>query len=281
VKRVALVLTIFLITNCGTEEPEADGVIPVLMEVGGEPSWSSKDVIAVGFGPYIYYCDADGKNEGRIEPEPKMEVYDLDWSPDAGTIVFEGYEWTENKTKLYKTEFPGGRTTLFLDEHAGDPAWSPDGKYIAYSRVTGYKSSIVIVPAEGGEPRELTAPGCAVSPEWAPNSEDVVFAEYPPGDEFLVSTVNIKTRRKEYITEGLDPVWHPFGRWLAVVRKQGEDFNIYLIDPVMGGGIRVVETPPGLRYSIARTPTWSPKGDWIAFQGSRENFGIYKIHTPP
>ncbi|NIT36144.1 MAG: hypothetical protein GTN49_06550 [candidate division Zixibacteria bacterium] len=114
-KKTVFILCLLLISSCGDEEPEADGVIPVLLGVGGEPSWSSKDVIAVGFGPYIYYCDPDGKNKGDIKPEPKMEVYDLDWSPDGGTIIFEGYEWAEEKTRLYKAEFPGGRTTLFLD----------------------------------------------------------------------------------------------------------------------------------------------------------------------
>ncbi len=279
-QRIVFILCIILFWGCGPEEPVADGVIPVLMEVGGEPSWSSKDVIAVGFGNSIYYCDPDGRNLKKITPTPELEVYDLDWSPDGETIVLEGIDMGVSGSKLYKIDFPEPEATLFVGEEAGDPSWSPDGKYIAYSRVTGYKSSIVIVPAEGGEPRELTAPGCAVSPEWAPNSEDVVYAEYPPGDEFLVSTVNIKTRRTKFITEGLDPAWHPFGRWLAVVRKQGEDFNIYLIDPFNGGAIRVVQTPPGLPDSMARTPTWSPKGDWLAFHGIRWNYGIYKIQVP-
>ena len=269
-------MCIILFLGCGDEEPEADGVIPVLLEVSGEPSWSSKDVIAVGFGNSIYYCDPGGTNVKKITPKPELEVFDLDWSPDGETIVFEGVDLGGSGSELYKLEFPEPEATLFVDEEANDPAWSPDGKYIAYSRVTGYNSSIWIVPAAGGVPKELTAPGCDVSPEWAPNSEDVVYAEYLPGDAFAVSTVNIKTRRKNFITEGLDPAWHPFGKWLAVVRKQGEDFNIYLIDPVRGGAIRVVETPPGLPYSIARTPTWSPKGDWFAFNGSRGTYGIYK-----
>jgi Tol biopolymer transport system component len=208
-----------------------------------------------------------------------LDVYDLDWSPDGNTIICEGLPFGGTYTKLYKVAFPSGESSLFLDENAAEPAWSPDGKFIAYSKVTGYRSGICIIPAGGGTPRALTAPGSFFAPEWAPGNEEVVFTEYLAGERFSVSSVNVKTGRTAFITEGLDPSWHPRGKWLAVVRKQGEDFNIYLVDPVKGGAVRVVETPPDLPDSMARTPTWSPEGDWLAFHGSREYFGIYKIRV--
>jgi Tol biopolymer transport system component len=274
---VALLLSIFVISSCGTEEPETDGVVPVLLGVGGEPSWSSKDVIAVGFGPYIYYCDPHGENKGDIKPEPKMEVYDLDWSPDGGTIIFEGYEWTEEKTRLYKAEFPGGRTTLFLDEHAGDPAWSPDGKYIAYTKFVTHAEIICIVPAAGGETIELVPPGDVSDPDWGPNGENVFYTKRTATDKFEIWAVNIKDKkRNEFVTEGMDAAWHPFGKRLAIVRKLGENFDLYLIDPATGRATEFIGTPRGESEWWALEPTWSPKGDWLAFHGIREYFGIYK-----
>jgi len=282
VKRGFFALCVILLLGCGGEEPEADGVIPVLLGVGGEPSWSSKNVIAVGFGPYIYYCDPYGKNKGDIKPEPKMEVYDLDWSPDGGTIIFEGYEWTENKTKLYKAEFPGGRTTLFLDEHAGDPAWSPDGKYIAYTKFVTHAYVICIVPAEGGESIELVPHGQVLDPAWTPDSQNIFYTKHLPGRVFEIWAVNIRDPKKTgFVVEGMDPAWHPFGERLAFVKEVGEGYDIYLMDPATGRDTKFVGTPRGESKWWALDPTWSPKGDWIAFHGIREYFGVYKKQFSP
>jgi Tol biopolymer transport system component len=280
-KRALLILLIIPLLGCDGHDGWLNDVVPVVLGISGEPAWSSKDVIAVGFSNYIYYFDPDGEEVNRIKPEPEVDVFDLDWSPDGETIVFEGYDFGgASGLRLYKIKLPNPEVELFLDENAGDPAWSPDGKFIAYSKVKQYSSVICIIPAEGGVSRELTAPGPYFAPEWTPDSEEVVFAEHLPGERFAVSSVNIKTGRTEVITEGLDPSWHPEGKRLAVVRKQGEDFNIYLVDPVKGGAVRVVQTPPGLRDSMARTPSWSPNGEWLIFEGSREYFGIYKIRVP-
>jgi len=281
-QRILFTLCLILFLGCGDEEPEADGVIPVLLGVGGEPSWSSKNVIAVGFGPYIYYCDPYGKNKGDIKPEPKMEVYDLDWSPDGETIIYEGYEWTENKTKLYKVEFLGGRTSLFLDQHAGDPAWSPDGKYIAYTKFVTHAYVICIVPAEGGESIELVPHGQVLDPAWTPDSQNIFYTKHLPGRVFEIWAVNIRDPKKTgFVVEGMDPAWHPFGERLAFVKEVGEGYDIYLMDPATGRDTKFVGTPRGESKWWALDPTWSPKGDWIAFHGIREYFGVYKKQFSP
>ena len=54
-----------------------------------------------------------------------------------------------------------------------DPAWSPDGKMIAFtSQMGGF--NICVVPANGGEATPLAR---GEDPSWAPNSRTLVFTQ--------------------------------------------------------------------------------------------------------
>jgi eukaryotic-like serine/threonine-protein kinase len=57
------------------------------------------------------------------------------------------------------------------------PRWSPDGKWIAYQRGDGLRFDLFVVPAGGGEPRQLTQTNILVSGlAWTPDSTGIIYS---------------------------------------------------------------------------------------------------------
>ena len=57
------------------------------------------------------------------------------------------------------------------------PRWSPDGKAIAYQRGDSIRFDIFIVPARGGEPRQLTRDNNLISGlAWTPDGSGIIYS---------------------------------------------------------------------------------------------------------
>ena len=62
-------------------------------------------------------------------------------------------------------------------EYYLSPRWSPDGKWIAYQRGDGVRFDIFVVPASGGDPRQLTHTNILISGlAWTPDSSGIVYS---------------------------------------------------------------------------------------------------------
>ena len=70
------------------------------------------------------------------------------------------------------------------------PAWSPDGKQIAFIRSVADKMQIFILSMEGGEPIQLTKHKYgAANPKWSPDGKSILFSSSIPIREFLQDSV--------------------------------------------------------------------------------------------
>jgi dipeptidyl aminopeptidase/acylaminoacyl peptidase len=63
---------------------------------------------------------------------------------------------------------PGGRERRLTSRGAGQPSWSPHGRWIAFTR----SGSVFVVPSAGGKARRLTA---GSEPVWAPDGRSIAF----------------------------------------------------------------------------------------------------------
>ena len=91
---------------------------------------------------------------------------------------------------VYVAFVPGGPPRRVAGAAGRDdfsPAWSPNGKLIAYRQnpPRGDESDIMVVPAQGGSPRNLTrSPGVADwSPAWSPNGKLIAFFSNRAGND--------------------------------------------------------------------------------------------------
>jgi dipeptidyl aminopeptidase/acylaminoacyl peptidase len=77
-------------------------------------------------------------------------------------------------------------------EGATKPAWSPDGKQLAFTRSVEDKSQIFILSLDGGEPLQLTSHKYgANNPKWSPDGKKILFSASISLQELIAdSTLN-------------------------------------------------------------------------------------------
>jgi TolB protein len=148
------------------------------------------------------------------------------------------------------------------------PAWSPDGRYVAFDRTRGSAgASIVVARSDGSALRELTstsAPFDAVRPVW---SRDGRWIAFEVGSSVLPTTIQWELRDGRHanalfggglFSTASPPSWSPDGRKLAVSGSLGGSSGIYIVSRDTGGLRRVAARD-------ARFAAWSPDGKRIAF----------------
>lgn len=170
-----------------------------------------------------------------------------------------------------------------------DPAWSPDGKQIAFvsDRVKGrtVTTQVYIMNADGTGASQLTTGlGSARYPAWSPDGKQIAFT-YQYGTKSDIYLINADASGFRQITDDLNlnlsPVWSPDGKMLAYSsaawdEKQKKFINsdIYTIN-VDG------TNPIKLTTSLADdySPSWSSDGKMIAFTSERrENAHIFVVN---
>jgi len=127
-----------------------------------------------------------------------------DWSPASDSITFVA-DSTDGTRDLWIAP-SGGQLVKLVDCVApcvwvDDPAWSPDGKSIAFHRGVAGENNVGIatletVPVAGGEPKVLATPApssYSFAPRWSPDgqhlvSEVVTFASSNVHDEKVSSS---------------------------------------------------------------------------------------------
>ena len=152
-----------------------------------------------------------------------------------------------------------------------DPAWSPDGKQIAFvDRDTGPlggHGDLYVVDADGSGARRLTSSTGADDsrsarfPTWSPDGGRIAFG-YGYDGLFVVNADGTGLRR--LVASGCCPDWSPGGRRIAFAQGSETDpARIYVIRPD-GTGRTLVASSRDECESFSM-PTWSSDGERLAF----------------
>jgi len=141
------------------------------------------------------------------------------------------------------------------------PAFSPDGKQIAFS----YMGDIWVAPAEGGNAIRLTVhPAHDIRPRFSPDGKWIAFNSNREGnyDIFLMPAKGGKPKRLTY--HSADDIlgdWSPDGRWIVFSSNRDHRFaQIYLLEVETGYVRRLTSDETNLH-----SPTFSPDGRYIVF----------------
>src|SRR5258708_7935716 len=124
---------------------------------------------------------------------------------------------------------PIAETDIYSFQWIANPRISPDGSRIVYIHVTvnqkheGYETELWIIPASGGEARQLTAGPHDSSPQWSPDGKLLAFSRTAekdgkpqPPQIYLLAMDGGEARPLTDLPKGASgPVWSPDGRSIA------------------------------------------------------------------
>lgn len=139
----------------------------------------------------VWTVGADGGEPECVSP-PGLQVWEYDLSQDgrriAAVVSDLPYEWDWYRCCLGVFERGGSEafTLVATARQVAKPTWSPDGQWIAYltsnwSDRGSDAGDVMIVPASGGEPRNLTSGHRA--------SYDSI--QWSPAGDRLIATANV------------------------------------------------------------------------------------------
>ena len=219
----------------------------------------------------------EGSSSGGSVVEEPRHLVDRSsggaWSPDGRHLVFsqDGSLWTMDVDSGERSLLVAG-----VGEYLGQPAWSPDGTRVAYSR--GRRNSdghwfshIYSVKVDGTAKTQLSDGDVRDrSPDWSPDSERIVFertsgtgrddnGDFINADRYVVVMDDTGANQTPLIKGGpweQSPVWSPDGTRVAYVSDL-----VWLIDP---NGQNPTPTPTGGVFWNGGV-SWSPDGRRLAF----------------
>ena len=195
----------------------------------------------------------------------------VQFSPDGSRIA---YTITRNDGprgpigQLWIMTVADGKSIMLSsgDEGSGNPEWSPDGKWVAYSGKSEGKSGLMIARLDGGGKKFLAPMEGTNSPlpttgktiAWSPDSRHIAYVAAQPGPETADASG--------------DPIVITRYLYKPTASEGNSHFNdnkrlhIFVIDPETGTS-RQLTSGTHYEHSI----DWSPDGKEIAFISNRES----------
>ncbi|HEU0114951.1 MAG TPA: hypothetical protein VFQ80_09750 [Thermomicrobiales bacterium] len=309
----SLLLALLVLTGCSPQldsadegifvaRPDGSGVARIASDIA-EPAWSPDGrEIAYSGRDGVYVVTPDGLDRRRVSSVE--EAGPPTWSPQGDRLAFVDRA-TETlvvqpvdggapvTTPLAPAAASGGAKPVFVLRNL--PAWSPDGRQIAFTSWDGNGDEIFIVAATGGARLQVThtrlsaepmnaddpvsprkAQANASSPAWSPTAEQIAFALYPEtagaqGGLYRIDPAGALPIRLVSTTPRWGPVWSADGSMLLFVAAHGSAVDLFLARPDRWGATDL--TPSG--GPPVASAAWSPDGASIVLAAGGD---LYRLN---
>lgn len=182
-----------------------------------------------------------------------------------GAIAFARSSSARSPSDIWIQSPSGGQRRLTASSGVEEtsPAFSPDGRLIAYVRREGGDADIWVMRSDGAGKRVVVDSGSDdLQPSFFPGGQSLAFTIYDGERGWTVDSVRLDgSAMRPQVFDGSNPVISPNGRWLAYSREGN------------GGGIglRNLRTRKITRLTSgsAQELDFSPDGRRLVFTGQR------------
>jgi TolB protein len=230
----------------------------------------------------VFVMRSDGRQKRRLthggqNDEPR-------WSPDGRRIAYvhggcsntgcspatRSSLWIMNANGSGQRRLTSGRSV------DNDPRWSPDGRWIAFTRGTactsnGCRLDIWLIRPNGTGARPLTRNGGSAEPSWSPDGKQIAF-DGPSADgmRWDLYVMNADGKGARDLTAKVSnpnlsvarPAWSPDGQWIMYTPFGYIGSTLTFISP---GGTQG-KTLNMHNGDDVSEPSWSPDGKWIVYE---------------
>ncbi|HXG76331.1 MAG TPA: hypothetical protein VNJ53_07155 [Gaiellaceae bacterium] len=190
---------------------------------------------------------------------------------------------------LYAMDADGSRQTRVSEDERGDatsarrlffqidPAWSPDGRRIAFASRRAGTFDLYVMNVDGTGTRRLTSgPAEDRHPSWSPDGSRLVF-ERDESDLVVVRADGTGLRRLTGPSASeSQPAWSPDGSRIAYVRREiGRQEEELWLMAANGSDARRLT----FLGATSQHPAWSPDGARLAFSSNAGGpfFDVYVL----
>lgn len=247
----------------------------IVRAASGEPGIADTRLLFLRNG-VIYRVDSDGAQVTSVTP-PDASTFSPDWSSDARHFAYTQFTGpTKDAGRIYIQDVRTGTRSLVAPtatELNYTPAFSPDGKLLAFSRSSEDGTDIYTYDvAHDCCLQRLTVGRFAdnLSPTWSPDGGRIAFVSTRSGAPQIYVMSADGTNQElfapfDYGVTGASygPEWSPDGLHVAFHRDVSGDPQVFVMDVAT----RTVRQLTSLGRN--EDPTWAPDGLHLAFVSNR------------
>jgi Tol biopolymer transport system component len=206
------------------------------------PDWRMI-AFASGQNPDLFVMNADGSGQRRVSQDAIPVMGRVSWSPDGRRLAFvSGVQGNPGNLNIYVVNVDGSGQQQLTNNPGPNqnPAWSPDGKTIAFQRIRmssvprDFTTELYLMNADGSGQRKLARMSNSDGLfSWSPDGRRIAFVSKRDGNDEVyfvnVDGSGLRNLTRNPARDG-HPKWSSDGTKVGFVSNRGGNRDIYVMN---------------------------------------------------